>query len=83
MMLAKWRTACDDDVGEADNVVLAASSASLACSNDGLERTLLCNSVDGGWAYRAQMGLRPALKSLPTSPPLLVIICPHGGMPTW
>ena len=55
----------------------------LACSNDGLERTLFCNSVGGGWAYKAQMGLRPALKSLPTSPPLLVIICPHGGMPTW
>ena len=48
-----------------------------------LERTLVCNSVDGGWAYWEQMGLRPALKSLPTSPPLLVIICPHGGMPTW
>jgi hypothetical protein len=28
MMLAKRRTVCDDDVGEADNVVLAASSAS-------------------------------------------------------
>ena len=55
----------------------------LACSNDGLERTLFCNSVGGGWAYQAQMGLRHALKSLPTSPPLLVIICPHGGMPTW
>jgi len=31
-----------------------------ACSidgNDGLERTLFCNSVGGGWAYQAQMGL--------------------------
>jgi hypothetical protein len=31
----------------------------------------------------AQMGLRPALKSLPPSPPLLDIGCLHGGVHTW